>query len=104
MKKKRIKKGAGKNVVKAVDENYEIVKCAFCKGRGIDPFPVLSHLSTCPVCQGRGAVRVKKPYKICSACEGTGIYTRSHLYCWICRGKGVVYASQALTASAGEGK
>jgi len=104
MRRKRIKKSTGKDFVKAVYENYETVKCAFCNGRGIDPFPVLSPISNCPVCHGRGAVRVKKPYSNCPACGGTGIYTRSHLYCWTCRGKGVVYASPAPTVGAVEGK
>ncbi|MDI6729815.1 MAG: hypothetical protein QMD44_12960, partial [Thermodesulfovibrionales bacterium] len=71
-------------------KNYVTVKCAFCQGRGIDPFPVLSPISKCVVCHGRGVVRVRKPYDICKACGGTGIYTRSHLYCWTCHGKGVV--------------
>jgi len=84
--------------------NYATVKCAFCKGRGIDPFPVLSHLSNCPVCHGRGEVRAKLPYDLCPACGGTGIYTRSRLYCWNCRGKGVVHMSQTLTGGAVEGK
>lgn len=84
--------------------NYTTVKCAFCKGKGIDPFPVLSHLSNCPACHGRGEIRVKEPYSTCPACGGTGIYTRSRLYCWTCRGKGVVQASPALTGEAREGK
>jgi len=28
--------------------------CAFCRGRGNDPFGIMSHLSTCCVCGGRG--------------------------------------------------
>ena len=66
------------------------VKCAFCRGTGLDRFPVLSPLSSCPVCHGRGVVRVEKPYEKCARCGGTGVYTGSHLYCWTCRGKGVV--------------
>lgn len=104
MRSNRIKKIAGKNIVKAVDENYATVICAFCKGKGIDPFQILSHLSKCPVCHGRGEVRVKKPYNPCPACGGTGIYRRSYLYCWTCRGKGVVHASPALTGEAREGR
>ena len=104
MRRKKIKKSAGKNAVKTIEKNYATVKCAFCKGRGIDPFPILSHLSTCPVCQGRGAVRVKKPYTTCTACGGTGIYARSRLYCWTCRGKGVVHASPGTAINQQEGK
>ncbi|MDI6815059.1 MAG: hypothetical protein QMC90_03140 [Dehalococcoidales bacterium] len=66
------------------------VTCAFCQGRGKDPFHVLSPLSVCPVCHGRRKFRVVEPYKTCQACDGTGLYFNSHLYCWTCRGKGVV--------------
>jgi DnaJ-class molecular chaperone len=83
--------------------DYATVKCAFCKGRGVDPFSVLSHLSNCPTCHGRGEVRVKEPYTTCPACGGTGIYTRSRLYCWTCRGKGVVHACPPLTSLVREG-
>jgi len=70
------------------------IKCAFCQGK--DPFKVLSHLSNCPVCGGKGKVRVKEPYETCGACGGTGVYLRSRLYCWPCRGKGVVTISEPL--------
>jgi len=66
------------------------LKCAFCHGRGRDPFMLLSHLSNCPVCHGRGTIRVVEPYETCSACDGTGLYFGSKMYCWPCRGKGVV--------------
>lgn len=75
-----------------VDVSYAEVKCAFCKGIGVDRFPVLSPLSKCPVCNGRGVVRVRDPYVECGACGGAGLYFGSHLYCWPCRGKGVVPA------------
>ena len=100
MKGKRTRKTAGESVIRTADENYKIVKCAFCKGRGVDPFPVLSYLSRCPVCQGRGAVRIKFPYDICPACGGTGVYTRSRLYCWTCRGKGLIHTSTSLSSNA----
>lgn len=70
--------------------------CAFCRGTGRDPFGVLSHLSKCPVCHGRKTVRVVEPYETCGACEGTGIYFNSRLYCWICKGKGVVPVRQRV--------
>ncbi len=83
-RRRRIKK------TRIAEEELEEIKCAFCKGRGKDPFKVLSPLSNCPVCNGRGVVRVRKSYEKCKACDGTGVYTRSHLYCWTCHGKGVV--------------
>ena len=70
-------------------ENLVSVTCAFCKGTGRDPYG-LSHLSNCVVCGGRRTVLVREPYETCPACEGTGLYFRSHMYCWTCRGKGVL--------------
>ena len=78
---------------KAVD--WAVLKCAFCRGRGRDPYGVLSRLSNCPVCHGRRTVRVAKPYETCEACAGTGHYFNSRMYCWTCRGKGVVTVSGA---------
>lgn len=77
---------------KAAAKEGEWVKipCAFCKGSGRDPFKVLSALSNCPVCGGRGEVLVKTPYETCGACVGTGVYFRSKLYCGTCGGKGVL--------------
>jgi len=82
--------------VKVAEEKVAEVKCAFCRGVGVDRFPVLSPLSNCPVCNGRGVVRVRKPYEKCERCGGTGLYKGSHLYCWTCRGKGVVPKKVAL--------
>ena len=74
-----------------VDEGKSAeVKCAFCRGTGVDRFPILSPLSKCPVCTGRGVVHVREPFEKCAKCEGAGLYMGSHLYCWTCRGKGVV--------------
>ncbi|MBU4311713.1 MAG: hypothetical protein KJ706_03225 [Candidatus Omnitrophica bacterium] len=75
--------------LKEIKKNNVEIKCAFCKGTGKDPFG-LSRLSDCPICHGKGVAEVKKPYEKCKACNGTGVYIRSHLYCWPCRGKGVV--------------
>lgn len=76
--------------LKKIEEQTKTIPCAFCKGTGTDPFPVLSPLSNCPVCHGRGIVRVREPFETCPACQGTGLYFNSHMYCWHCRGKGVV--------------
>jgi len=66
------------------------IKCAFCKGKGIDPFDLLSSISTCSVCGGKGKVNVEEPYVKCAFCHGTGIYPHTRLNCTICMGKGVV--------------
>ena len=75
--------------LKKIEKDMVEIKCVFCKGTGIDPFG-LSKFSVCPICHGKGIVKVAKPYEKCKACDGSGIYIRSHLYCWPCRGKGVV--------------
>jgi DnaJ-class molecular chaperone len=66
------------------------IKCAFCKGKGIDPFDLLSSISTCSVCGGKGKVNVEEPYIKCAFCHGTGVYPHTRLNCTICSGKGVV--------------
>jgi len=66
------------------------VKCAFCKGKGLDPFELLSSLSKCAVCGGKGKVKVEMPYIDCAFCDGTGVYPHTRLNCTVCMGKGVV--------------
>jgi len=66
------------------------IKCAFCKGKGIDPFELLSSISTCAVCGGKGKVNVEEPYIKCAFCQGTGTYPHTRLNCTVCSGKGVV--------------
>ena len=67
---------------------------AFCKGTGKDPFAVMSYLSTCQVCGGRGEVRVRPPVVACKFCKGSGVepYSSSRLTCSACKGKGMVTA------------
>lgn len=77
-----------------VEVKLATVKCAFCKGTGRDPFPILSALSNCPACGGRKTVTVREPYETCKACDGTGLYSNSKMYCWSCRGKGVIPIKQ----------
>ena len=38
---------------------FEELTCAFCRGRGRDPFDIMSSLSTCCVCGGSGKVLVQ---------------------------------------------
>jgi len=68
--------------------NREQVPCSFCEGKGIDPFEIMSTLSTCCVCGGRKVVWVKAPYSPCAHCRGTGAVKT--LTCTVCRGKGFV--------------
>jgi len=62
--------------------------CAFCKGKGTDPFGIMSWLSTCCVCRGLGTVKVPFPHILCRYCKGTG--SHKTFGCTVCRGRGVV--------------
>jgi DnaJ-class molecular chaperone len=64
------------------------VTCSFCGGHGKDPFGIMSWLSTCCVCGGRGVVRVAAPARPCAHCRGTGAVKT--FTCTVCRGTGFV--------------
>jgi len=66
------------------------IKCAFCKGKGRDPFGILSILSDCQTCKGRGWNYIEKPYMECPSCHGTGVFKHHRLPCAVCGGKGRV--------------
>lgn len=70
------------------------VQCAFCRSKGRDPFGIMSKLSTCCVCDGKGTITVAEPYVVCRACSGTGVQPFSRLICLACRGKGVIAIAQ----------
>lgn len=74
-------------------EGKELVTCAFCGGRGIDPYGIMSSRSTCYVCMGRKQVWVSTPHKRCVFCGGKGkdpAYGH-RVHCSVCRGYGVVH-------------
>ncbi len=93
-------KKARRTPVTEIELNLVEIKCAFCKGKGRDPFHLMSSLSNCPVCKGKKTVKVREPYETCGACEGTGRYFNSKMYCWTCRGKGVIPIKQETQPSA----
>ena len=66
----------------------ETVQCAFCQGRGKDPFGILYSLSSCPACGGKGTIRVRSPYLSCAFCQGLGVYPHTRLTCSLCGGTG----------------
>ena len=68
--------------------------CAYCKGTGRDRFGVMSELSTCQVCGGRGEVALHPPVQPCKFCGGSGVepYSSNRLTCSACGGKGMVKA------------
>jgi DnaJ-class molecular chaperone len=66
------------------------VVCAFCGGKGLDPFGIMSPLAECQVCDGTGHVELTEPTGSCAFCQGTGVYPNSRLTCIACDGVGTV--------------
>lgn len=64
------------------------VTCSFCGGQGKDPFGIMSWLSTCCVCGGRGVVQVPAHHRRCAHCQGSGAVKT--FTCTVCRGTGYV--------------
>jgi DnaJ-class molecular chaperone len=64
------------------------VTCSFCGGQGRDPFGILSWLSTCCVCGGKGMVQVPRHHSRCAHCQGRGAI--KNFTCTVCRGTGYV--------------
>ena len=70
----------------AAPQTEDIVGCAFCEGEGRRPFH-----DVCPGCQGKGRVRMMRPWVPCASCEGEGHEQFAiHDPCRICGGKGKV--------------
>ena len=68
----------------------KVITCAFCEGTGKDPFGIMSPLSTCQVCGGKGSVKVREPAIACAFCRGSGVHDDQRLTCTVCGGKGMV--------------
>ena len=69
----------------------KVISCAFCRGKGIDQFGILSPVSRCQVCGGTGKVEVEEPAIVCAFCNGTGVYPHNgRVTCTVCNGKGMV--------------
>ena len=73
------------------------IVCVFCKGKGKDPFDLLSELAACQVCAGTGKVEVEQPAIKCAFCKGSGVYHDSRVTCTVCEGKGMVTAPKGET-------
>ena len=63
-----------------------LIVCIFCSGQGRDK---KDPKVTCLVCGGKGANSIKKGYKVCKDCSGSGNTQESRLPCVTCRGTGV---------------
>ncbi len=74
---------------KAEAMGTKVISCAFCQGTGKDPFGIMSPLSSCQVCGGKGTVKVREPAIACAFCGGSGIHDDQRLTCTACRGKGM---------------
>lgn len=68
----------------------KVITCAFCEGTGRDPFGIMSPLSACQVCWGKGSVTVREPAIVCAFCGGSGVHDEQRLTCTVCGGKGMV--------------
>ena len=79
-------------------QEWITIPCAFCRGRGKDPFDLLSEHALCEVCGGSGQVTVREPIHRCAFCGGTGVFPRSRLTCTSCMGRGVVTIEEPVEA------
>ena len=78
-------------------ETVDVI-CAFCGGKGRDPFDIMSPLATCQVCGGPGHHALHQPIATCAFCQGTGVHPGSRNTCTTCRGIGMVeVAADAIT-------
>lgn len=92
--------------MKTLEKGLIAVPCAFCHGKGKDPFDLLSEYALCSVCGGSGKALVPEPIHRCAFCRGSGVFPGSRLTCTSCMGRGVVTVkepAQACPACAGAG-
>jgi DnaJ-class molecular chaperone len=72
---------------------WETVSCAYCQGTGHDRWDLLSALSSCSACSGRGTQLVEAPVKPCPHCGGTGNHPHLRVTCTTCHGAGMVHVA-----------
>jgi len=87
----------GVGIVKEEEARISM-KCSFCQGTGVDPFELLSELSSCQVCGGRKEVSISGHAIECVYCGGTGIQRHRRLSCVVCGGKGMVGIKEPVQA------
>ncbi len=72
------------------NEGRALVRCAYCKGTGRDPFGIMSSRSICTACGGKRSVWVQMPLVTCAYCHGSGASPiGAKNPCLACRGTGV---------------
>ena len=73
------------------------IRCAFCEGKGIDPFELLHPGAKCQVCLGAGRVSIalfEDKLVKCRYCRGTGKHPFTRMTCSSCRGRGVLLVNK----------
>lgn len=92
----REKKMGGPTPAAGIILEGEEFPCAFCKGTGGAGL-VRGAGGQCPVCRGKGTVKVTPPAVTCAYCKGRGeVPPRSNITCIVCRGKGVVSVREPI--------
>ena len=76
--------------------NKTVVRCAFCHGKGVDPFGIMSRSSSCYVCGGKAEVAVEEPHQTCPFCHGTGVHPNTRMNCLVCSGKGTIHMGKPV--------
>ncbi len=87
---KRMATRRKKTVPKMPLKPMKQITCAFCGGRGTDPFGIPSRMSSCQVCKGSGKISMEDPAISCAFCGGSGVFLDKRLTCTVCGGKGLV--------------
>lgn len=83
----------------------ETVPCAYCSGTGHDRWNLLSPLSLCSACGGRGSRQIQPPIRPCAHCDGTGIHPHLRVTCTTCSGAGALHVpADAVPCPRCEGK
>jgi len=70
---------------------YYIIKCAFCKGTGENPY----FRQICPVCKGKGSNQITGKHMTCIDCHGSGHKSGTILTCYNCAGLGIIPDARA---------
>jgi DnaJ-class molecular chaperone len=86
----RGRKGGQAGLREQASEATMEITCAFCGGKGRDPFGIMSPLATCQVCDGEGHVSMREPVAKCAFCGGTGVFPNLRQTCSVCGGVGSV--------------